>query len=161
MYTLGPVIWFDWLLGNILAQQVFQFLKIKWWKSQWTKYIFTLHSEILFFFRSWPPLGFLFMRFFSRSSKIDLRLRCCLLCRKIEARFFLDCKRLCKSSLILEKMRFVLITRASDFREMNNEKQLEKLKTDEQQNLAHLNQMIDWNRQFEICITKTFDYREV
>ena len=58
-------------------------------------------------------------------------------------------------------MRFVLITRASDFREMNNEKQLEKLKTDEQQNLAHLNQMIDWNRQFEICITKTFDHREV
>ena len=40
-------------------------------------------------------------------------------------------------------MRFVLITRASGFREMNNEKQLEKLKTDEQQNLAHLNQMID------------------
>ena len=40
-------------------------------------------------------------------------------------------------------MRFVLITRASDFREMDNEKQPEKLKTDEQQNLAHLNQMID------------------
>ena len=58
-------------------------------------------------------------------------------------------------------MRFVLLTRASDFREMDNEKQPEKLKTDEQQNLAHLNQMIDWNRQFEICITKTSDYREV
>ena len=63
VYTLGPVIWFDWLLGNILAQQVFQFLKIKWWKSQWTKYIFTLHSEILFFFRSWPPLGFYIQSF--------------------------------------------------------------------------------------------------